>query len=324
MEMDQTLYDSARETFVIVTVCIAVIWTMIVLWNYHKFLNVMESIMIQKRYPQIIKHQVWLMIVILLIAGPLIALDFSHLARFSASTQLIITRINHAVYPWFTFPFFTFIAWRFWHCFYGLQYSSSQEDETWKYHLNPALVKTKDFWLRNWTKFGSFKYTKKIIYRIVIIGVILDVVLLQLCIGTDAIYFAMFIELSFHSIPVTMILILWWKLPEYVDHFYIRDEIRYTVWVLLGIIGLVAVFFTISMMFGYLELGLIGTVFITQQMVGIVAMIMLRWSRNKTIQEKKLINDNSTDFDVSGLLLNPITFRVTLNLFLTDYMYRSI
>eukprot|EP01084_Bolivina_argentea_P235939 396869_1 len=129
-----------RQIAVIVQILCWLICLPLMIYYRAKFKAVSSSVMVQKRYPRILKLQGDIIILWFVFGNALLSLDFAELDDFQGETQIIISRINCIVYPIFTLAVFTLMAWRFWHIYFDLKYSSSQKNSEWKYHLDPTLV----------------------------------------------------------------------------------------------------------------------------------------------------------------------------------------
>eukprot|EP01083_Nonionella_stella_P145193 454513_1 len=196
-----------------------------VAYSIHNFRTLKHSVMIQKRHPRILYMQAVLSIFWFLIVYPLMVVDFANLDQFEGLVQTVITRISRSIFPWFSFGIFLTTAWRFWHIFYDLKYASSQKNSEWKYHLDPALV-THNFWLTHKKDYGTPDYVQKRCTVLYIVVGCMQVAFYHFVLGKSYEIFGNLFVALMASFPIGIILVLFIKIPEYVDHFFIKRELK--------------------------------------------------------------------------------------------------
>eukprot|EP01084_Bolivina_argentea_P290215 498442_1 len=125
--------NTVRTVFVIVQLAFCFISVMYIFYLYKKCFELRDSIMIKKRHFSILQIQVVFIILWLAVAQPLMAVDFAILDQFQGQTQMIFSRLAGGIYPFAILGFFICQAWRFWHIYFDLKYSSSQKNSEWKY-----------------------------------------------------------------------------------------------------------------------------------------------------------------------------------------------
>eukprot|EP01084_Bolivina_argentea_P131673 232395_1 len=236
--------NSIREIMVLIEVILCYFLTPFVIYWYIKFNKLSHSIMFQKRHPNILKFTGIITIYWFSCAMPLVSIAFAELDRFKGNIQIVLDRLNVFFYPIGTAGIFITIAWRFWHIYFDLKYSSSQKNSEWKYHLDPSLVEH-NFWLRHKKDYGSSSYTKKIVFIWYMLSVLINTIVNEAVIGTP--YVSILghgCSVIVHSIPMVVIIIIRLKTPAYSDHFFIREEIT-----------LVAVFLATGIGFTFISLG---------------------------------------------------------------------
>eukprot|EP01084_Bolivina_argentea_P131671 232392_1 len=218
--------NSIREIMVLIEVILCYFLTPFVIYWYIKFNKLSHSIMFQKRHPNILKFTGIITIYWFSCAMPLVSIAFAELDRFKGNIQIVLDRLNVFFYPIGTAGIFITIAWRFWHIYFDLKYSSSQKNSEWKYHLDPSLVKH-NFWLTHKKDYGSSKYTKKIVIIWYFFNTLTSVITYQIVVGTDYhIIIGHALCIFLHVAVEATFVILWWKIPEYWDTFFVKQELK--------------------------------------------------------------------------------------------------
>eukprot|EP01084_Bolivina_argentea_P309771 535864_1 len=216
--------NASRQIMVIIQIILSFIAVIIAVYYYKRFNNLSNSVMIQKRHPEILKIQGITSIIFFLIVYPLMVIDFACLNDFIIYQQEI-RRIDTAIFPFFTAAIFLLVLWRFWLIFFDLKHSSSQQNTEWKYHLDPDLVEH-NFWLTHKKNYGSPSYTKKFIIIYYISNVFLLCGLYQIFINSKYIIVIHLLSACLHGIETSSYLLLWWKTPAYWDYFFIKKELK--------------------------------------------------------------------------------------------------
>eukprot|EP01084_Bolivina_argentea_P131669 232388_1 len=230
--------NSIREIMVLIEVILCYFLTPFVIYWYIKFNKLSHSIMFQKRHPNILKFTGIITIYWFSCAMPLVSIAFAELDRFKGNIQIVLDRLNVFFYPIGTAGIFITIAWRFWHIYFDLKYSSSQKNSEWKYHLDPSLVEH-NFWLRHKKDYGSSQWTKKIVIPYFILTVLILCINYEIVIGTSlASNVGHGVSVIIHSITMGIVFILWLKIPKYSDHFFIREEASKSFLAMIFVVGL--------------------------------------------------------------------------------------
>eukprot|EP01083_Nonionella_stella_P086268 239561_1 len=253
--MDPTLPLKSEITFVIIAISFFILGPLLI---YHmiRFKKLMELQMIQKRYPKILLVTGIFVVSWLMIGFPLMCIDFSDIATTPAQHELI-DRLNYCVAPvWSVGMFFT-VAWRFWHMFYDLMVASLQKDN-WKNELDPDLESSaqssnqqNQFYMKNKATYGSKQWTKNKIIAIYAVSTMIIIVFYQLFIATPSLFVAHFISFAVHFVVVVLALRLAFNIPSYCDHYFVRHEMKLTLYQLLiapvfATLALVGYIFTAS------------------------------------------------------------------------------
>eukprot|EP01084_Bolivina_argentea_P309770 535863_1 len=259
--------NASRQIMVIIQIILSFIAVIIAVYYYKRFNNLSNSVMIQKRHPEILKIQGITSIIFFLIVYPLMVIDFACLNDFIIYQQEI-RRIDTAIFPFFTAAIFLLVLWRFWLIFFDLKHSSSQQNTEWQYHLDPNLVQ-QNFWLTHKKDYGSPQYTQKIVIFVYCCGVIPMIILYQIVIHTHYEYIAHFLALLYHSFPFIGILCIFFRVPKYSDHFFIREELKKVCY---------AIFITIPVSWIGIIYGIAVTSLLLSLMIALfVAAIIIFW-----------------------------------------------
>eukprot|EP01084_Bolivina_argentea_P252157 423187_1 len=218
--------NSAREIIVIIEEILCCLITPFMIYSYIKFNRLSHSVLVQKRHPKILKIAGICSIYWFAITLPIMCIAFAELDQFKGETQIILDRINTFVYPIGTIGCFLAIAWRCWHIYFDLKYSSSQKNSEWKYHLDPSLVEH-NFWLKHKKDYGSSAWTKKIVIIYYIVAIFVTCATYQITIDTPYYVFVGHgVSAMQHNFVMTAIIFLYWKMPACTDYFFVREELR--------------------------------------------------------------------------------------------------
>eukprot|EP01084_Bolivina_argentea_P131670 232391_1 len=217
--------NSIREIMVLIEVILCYFLTPFVIYWYIKFNKLSHSIMFQKRHPNILKFTGIITIYWFSCAMPLVSIAFAELDRFKGNIQIVLDRLNVFFYPIGTAGIFITIAWRFWHIYFDLKYSSSQKNSEWKYYLD-CKHSERVFWLVYRKSYGSYFATKSIFIKIYCINVFIMIITYQIVIGTPYIMLGHGISILSHSLCIVIMLSIWWKLPAYSDDLYVKKEVK--------------------------------------------------------------------------------------------------
>eukprot|EP01084_Bolivina_argentea_P131667 232384_1 len=320
--------NSIREIMVLIEVILCYFLTPFVIYWYIKFNKLSHSIMFQKRHPNILKFTGIITIYWFSCAMPLVSIAFAELDRFKGNIQIVLDRLNVFFYPIGTAGIFITIAWRFWHIYFDLKYSSSQKNSEWKYHLDPTLVKH-NFWLTHKKDYGSVSWTQNKVVLYYIITVLLVTVPYQFVIGTEYHLSAHMHSAFHHTILWMTALILSIKVPKYSDHFFIKHEmqaIQYAVCSAMGpgvIAILLGLIFSPKMMM-MVPAALCGIQFFVPQVVSFyyiprkicgaeIATKLARLTNRKSTESSLASSRGDNKNDNNNLQLGHIVRRISTN-----------
>eukprot|EP01084_Bolivina_argentea_P020196 37574_1 len=278
----------------VLSICVAA--PLLIFW-FIGFKKMFSSVMIIKRYPYILTIQGIAFISFCFVGNPMITTDWAEMDQLKLHQQEILSRICASTYPFTTYAIFLTIAWRFWHIFFDLKYSSSQKNSEWKYHLDPSLVEH-NFWLTHKKDYGSVYWTKNIVIPSYFIIVFINITLYHFVINTPYwVYIGHGWAVTCHGLLGVFALTIWWKVPEYSDHFFIKYEMK-----------LLSTTMLCTCIVAFFSLGLLS--FLSQAFVmvwcasvGSIGFFVMAYEvNNKTkkyfVKEIGVINDNSIGFKV--------------------------
>ena len=272
------------------------IYVPLIVWYLCKFRRLSSLIVIKKRYPESVSFLCILIIFYYLIGMPFCIITRTNLFLMKGEIimnmdlHLLFERISYITYPLFNILIHYILCLRCWHIVYDLHWVQADATSGWKYHLDPSLIET-NFWLKYKKTFGNFKVTKKIIFIVYIICVIISITTFQLTLNKpNFISIAYGINSFFHLLPILIIISLWIKTPKISDNFFIRQEFK-----LLAIAVIINLLTYISCLIIILYINeYIGNILLFFQASGIyfiIAMIMTYWVRHRIFCQIWLFNN---------------------------------
>eukprot|EP01084_Bolivina_argentea_P008268 15479_1 len=195
----------------------------LLIYSYYRFNKLCadsQLLIIQKRYPSIIKITVILCLLTLCIERNIGALLYSELVdnAFLARTDRIIYAIVQAV--------LVCGLWRVWMIFYDLKTSKVLTDSNWKKYLNASLFEN-NFYLANKSKYGSSNFVKKVIFISWLSTAIIRITLFQLWMFDKRFVIARFIDAFLYLVLVILIWMINFLSPSIEDKFYFKMEMYY-------------------------------------------------------------------------------------------------
>eukprot|EP01083_Nonionella_stella_P028820 79420_1 len=201
------------------------------LYHYIRFKQLDNLIVIQKRYPCLTFHLCKYVLIYLVIAVPLFAMmrRETWMLLFGQQTVLlhnILWRVLHVIFPLCMYGIMTLTALRCWLMFYDLNWIMADKNSIWKYHLNPALIKS-DFFLQHKDTLGSQPYCFKILLFVYFPVSIIMITAFQLTFSQDGYIYAHVANSVFLLVPSIFITVLWFKTKHCLnDNFFIRSEFK--------------------------------------------------------------------------------------------------
>eukprot|EP01084_Bolivina_argentea_P064087 116907_1 len=181
--MATDISNDIRKALVITQIIINILFIApFMVYNMRRLSLISNSILVEKRHPRVLWFQGIFVIARFAFIAPIMALDFSQLTDFSATTQEILSRLNCILYPFVSYGFTATGAWRFWLIFFDLKYNSSQKNNEWKFYLD-AEQSERVFWLVHHRTYGSYFWTKNLFLVIYCVNVFIMIICYQIVIG---------------------------------------------------------------------------------------------------------------------------------------------
>ena len=222
--------DSIKWLIVILLILIcAVVCTPLIVYKLFQFRQEKDDIVIMKRHPKLVILLNYVAVLLLLTELPISFIN--NLSPFNLEIYLNNNLI--ATSSFLRYGFIYILSCRFWLIFYDLNYSKALQNQQWKHYIDPDLDKNNIIWIKSHHIFGNIKYigpTFIVIYvsiiTITIINNLLYIVNMQ------------YLVFIFYGIPIIFCFTLWWIIPQFIDNFFIRNEmklilIQMTIFVLL-------------------------------------------------------------------------------------------
>eukprot|EP01084_Bolivina_argentea_P061911 113180_1 len=244
-----------------------------------------------KRLPIIVNYLCKLGVVLFIFEKPLMYIAYiSPLMYTAPEMQVILSRISRILCCVLSHGYIYLLTYRYWLLFYKLHLSKSLSHCKWKIHLNPHLHQ-QDFWLKYQKTYGSKKYCFIIFFIIYFIESMSLLIVYQIhLVAEHGFCIVQVIDACLKFFPLLFIIILKYKLPEFIDHCYIRDELK-IISILLIIACLLYIVSLCISIIGYpMVARLISTslsvLFYFSINIVLTLMIVIKVERNKTINLK--------------------------------------
>eukprot|EP01083_Nonionella_stella_P134496 409197_1 len=222
----------------------------IVLYSYFQFNHLTKNhklLIIQKRYPSIVKLQCYICFFILIIERNLkVFLNGSFVDLIDPNVLFILARIQRVIYPAMSILIWC-ILWRFWHIYYEVQLSKALSDSRWMRYLNSSMLRC-NWFISNKYKYGLTTYTTKVMLVFLLVITIIRITTFQIFMsnGEKALYIEYIVDMILYLMPCTLIVVLACKAPSIQNTFYIKQEVTYCAIHLYGSLFGCIVFVVIS------------------------------------------------------------------------------
>eukprot|EP01083_Nonionella_stella_P134497 409200_1 len=223
----------------------------IVLYSYFQFNHLTKKqtlLIIQKRYPSIVKLQCYICFFILIIERNLVVfLNAGFVELIDPNVLFILSRIQRVIYPSMSILFWC-ILWRFWHIYYEFQLAKALSDSQWTQYLNSNMLRY-NWFISNKSKYGMTTYTTKVMMVSLFLVTIIRITAFQIFMfngGEKALRIEYFVDIILYLIPFTLIAVLACKAPSIHNTFYIKQEVTYCAIHLYGSLFGCIVFVVIS------------------------------------------------------------------------------
>eukprot|EP01083_Nonionella_stella_P024455 67498_1 len=207
------------------------------------------------RFPQITKWSSMVIIIGSLLMFPFTAVyELSPLIDTHTHGSLILFYLSHSSHNMFLLMFWGIsglVLARYWLMFYELNYCNSNINKQWKVYLNKNAV-CNDFWLQHRSTWGSKSFIVKIACTISFSAYIVHSILFVLYYDPhDTKSRAMFelLETILGLLPALPVVIMYVKLPRFVNIFYLKYELQLFFYWCLGCIPICVGVDTLSVYF---------------------------------------------------------------------------
>eukprot|EP01084_Bolivina_argentea_P247490 414049_1 len=196
-----------------------------------------QLLIIQKRYPNIIKLSCYFCFFILLFERSVVIFVNANLEEIVGKTTIMLTaRLSRFTYVMVSVVIMCGL-WRFWLIFYELKIAHTLSHNEWKKHLNSTIAKN-NWFINNRRTYGSQKYIQKIMIISWVIFSIIRIIMFQLFMFHQTLNsLCRSIDAVLYLLPIVLVLIIGCKAPSIQDKFYLRQEItRYCLIVIISIL----------------------------------------------------------------------------------------
>eukprot|EP01083_Nonionella_stella_P307942 1084512_1 len=257
------------------------------------------------RFPQITK---WSSII--LIIGSLLMFPFTAIYELSPlidSHQHICFYLAHSSHNMFLIIFWgtgIFLLCKYWLMYYELNYCNSNINKQWKIYLNKNAV-CNDFWLQHRHSWGSESFIITIAFATSLSAYIIHSISFALYYDphdTESKLFFDLIEKLLLLLPGVPLVIMYVQLPQFVDIFYLKYELKLLFYWCLGCIPIFVVMDTLSIYFAD-DRRIILIIQTTRQSLAVVGMNSIVFIEMYWVKRKMQRTKQSKTFHVDSVRL---------------------
>ena len=207
--------DTTKLIIWIVVMAVGVLISVVIIWGFIRFRSIKHLDIIKYRYPGIVLFESCLAIAFMMITMPTSLLTLSEFENL-ASVQFILERIYTVTYSYLSHGIILSEALRLWLMFYQINYSFYSDNKNWMTHIKGDMS-CQIWYTKCKQKYGSFRGIFKyvIAYYICVTSILAT---LSMIFGYQ--FWITFIDGGLYSIPVMLILLLYFKCPAFPDKFY--------------------------------------------------------------------------------------------------------
>ena len=188
-----------------------------------------------RTYPQIAMIVIAIAIYMLLIRLPVsIVLGTDWIVHDPEQLQHItyILLINHGLGIFCGYTFFVLALVRMWLMFYSIHFSSSIANIEWKKIIsgNMTTLRKEQWFIAHRGDLGNIKYLLQWILGVVVVLSVININLLLLYLYDDNVDYEGWIveNVIFFIFATISVVIMYWKLPHFLDHFLVHRELQIT------------------------------------------------------------------------------------------------
>eukprot|EP01084_Bolivina_argentea_P044526 81932_1 len=200
------------------------------IYAYHRFTTIQHLVIIQKRYPTIVKVEAIAAVFLAFITIPIWSNDSFKATNFGIEGSeeylyeigTILTVLN-----------MHFIAdievGRLWLISFNLHYLHASKNQQWKSQIDHSFAQ-KDWYLKNLKTYGNKKYVITRVFIWFVISTAIPLILFYTVFGFTHLHWYGLVDALFYSIPVIIIIYTYYKCPKDAnDNFLFHYEFRITV-----------------------------------------------------------------------------------------------